>query len=348
MSDTYGAMTPPPDTAPSVEPGEQKDIAGQWREFLGNPSNRAAMIQFGLQLTQPLDLGQNTMGAIGQALGGAGEAAGRMRELERKDTETDIREQEAQSRDAARAASADAAAQRNEIAGLRANIAQQNLMSQDALRRSQIEANLMRAQFLAQRVKDLELLAGLGDQQAKVELTEARAQAARAAAILSQERAGVVQQDAGTRRMRAETGDRNVDSLTETRQRREDTRRTDVDSRVTTRERQVEIGQQRENTRRDLGQQRVETGRERVQVQREGQGLTSNARARRDYETYRNNVEKANAENRLIWGPSSPDIKPPLSFREWEEQNRPTGPGAAPAPAAAKPLRYDAQGNRIP
>jgi len=52
--------------------------ASQWDDYLARPGNRQALLQIGLQMMQPVAIGQSTMGHIGQAIGAGGEAVGRL------------------------------------------------------------------------------------------------------------------------------------------------------------------------------------------------------------------------------------------------------------------------------
>ena len=107
-------------------PEQQGELAEQWKGWL-TPSNRAALMQFGVSLMQPVGLGQTSMGHFGQALGRGGEAAARVgkqdlaeQELQRKKTED---ESEATLR-SARAATAEAGAG---AAGTRVELARSRL-----------------------------------------------------------------------------------------------------------------------------------------------------------------------------------------------------------------------------
>lgn len=104
-------------------PEQQGDLAQRWRGFLADPESRAALMQFGLQLSQPVALGQNTLGHIGQSIGAGGEAAGRVRAEERTEAEAARRERETDSRSELRSAQADSAAARSSAAEARAGTA---------------------------------------------------------------------------------------------------------------------------------------------------------------------------------------------------------------------------------
>lgn len=67
-----------PQSAPMSDPG----LFDRWKEWLGAPQNRAALLQTGLSLMQPVQPGQSQFGhiasSIGQGLGAAGRAESRM------------------------------------------------------------------------------------------------------------------------------------------------------------------------------------------------------------------------------------------------------------------------------
>lgn len=77
-----GAMPPPqlgmpgPGGPMPVMP-PQRNLNQEWEGWMGQPGNRQMMIQMGLQLMQPIGLGQNLSGHIGQAIGSGAAAADR-------------------------------------------------------------------------------------------------------------------------------------------------------------------------------------------------------------------------------------------------------------------------------
>lgn len=155
MSDTYLAGPLPQDNAPSP------DLTGQWRTWMADPQNRAALLQTGLQLMQPVGLGQTVGGHVGQAIGAGGEAAGRVREEERTEAEQRRRESESESRNTlreARATAAEARAGSREAGlGLRAgqlDVARQRI-ELEAQRLSQ-SGDARRAQLLLKIAEDLQ------------------------------------------------------------------------------------------------------------------------------------------------------------------------------------------------
>lgn len=118
MSDFYSQQT---------QPDEQKDLAGQWRAWIGDPANRASLIQTGLSLMQPVGLGQTPLGHAAQAIGSGGEAADRIRKQEMEDAESARRDSEAESRSVLREARATAAEARAGAASSRIGVAGERL-----------------------------------------------------------------------------------------------------------------------------------------------------------------------------------------------------------------------------
>lgn len=51
-----------------------KDLAAQWNSFLSDPNGRAALLSMGLQMMQPVGLGQTPGGHLAQSIGNAGES----------------------------------------------------------------------------------------------------------------------------------------------------------------------------------------------------------------------------------------------------------------------------------
>lgn len=125
MSDIYSTpATPQTPSAPApAAPEGQADLAGQWRSWMGDPANRAALIQMGISLMQPVALGQSGLGHVGQAVGSAGEAQDRIRKAEQDDAEQRRRQQETDSRGGLREAQAGLAEARAGTAGARSDAA---------------------------------------------------------------------------------------------------------------------------------------------------------------------------------------------------------------------------------
>ncbi len=68
----------PDDVETEGMPTQKKPLAGQWTEFINQPGNAAAMIQFGIKAMQPVSPGQSTMGHLANAIGAGGEAKQRV------------------------------------------------------------------------------------------------------------------------------------------------------------------------------------------------------------------------------------------------------------------------------
>ena len=64
---------PAEQTQATVNGPQQPDLATRWRNWASKPENSAALMQTGISLLQPLQLGQNTLGAIGSAIGSGAE-----------------------------------------------------------------------------------------------------------------------------------------------------------------------------------------------------------------------------------------------------------------------------------
>lgn len=110
---------PPAQAAPPPQP-DVNGLAKRWNDWISTPQNRAALIQFGVALSQPIAAGQNWGGQVGAALGSAGEASDRV-------TAQQMKEQELESKQELRSAQATAAEARAGAAGARAGAAQQGI-----------------------------------------------------------------------------------------------------------------------------------------------------------------------------------------------------------------------------
>jgi hypothetical protein len=80
-NDVGGALT-----GGTVDPAQ---AAGQWDDFLNRPGNRQALLQIGLNMMQPLAMGQTVGGHIGQAVGAGGEAVDRAEAQDLKERKAD-------------------------------------------------------------------------------------------------------------------------------------------------------------------------------------------------------------------------------------------------------------------
>ncbi len=96
----------PPTGLPMIQPQvAQRNLGQEWSSFLAKPDARRFLIQTGLNLMQPVGLGQSTLGHIAGAVGGGFEAIDRAwTEAEtgaREDRALDIRETDVTNRAAA-------------------------------------------------------------------------------------------------------------------------------------------------------------------------------------------------------------------------------------------------------
>lgn len=93
---------------------DRSDPHGEWRDWMSRPSNRAALMQFGIAMMQPIGIGQSAIGNIANAVGEGGEAAQRVGQQE-------LLRQREESQEDLRGAQADLAGQRAGVQGDLAN-----------------------------------------------------------------------------------------------------------------------------------------------------------------------------------------------------------------------------------
>ena len=113
MSNVMGAPAPAP--APTAAAPTGLDILpqvgqpGGWKAWVSQPENRAALVQAGIAMLQPLGVGQTTAGQIGGAIGAGMEARDRVvtgqQEAEQQALQNQIAQQEADARTTAAEAS---------------------------------------------------------------------------------------------------------------------------------------------------------------------------------------------------------------------------------------------------
>jgi hypothetical protein len=131
------------DPTAGVDPSTYDKIRGQWDSFMGNPQGRAAMLSAGLALMQPPSFGDTGMSQLGRAIGAAGESATGNEAMDMKKRETDIRQQEANSKEDLRASQAMAAEARAGTAEARVGAAGSRLDLQREQLKSMNERNLL-------------------------------------------------------------------------------------------------------------------------------------------------------------------------------------------------------------
>lgn len=69
---------PPPENVPAtsdmaMSSSQPNSLLKEWESFMNQPGNRAAVVQFGLNMMQPVGLGQTFMGHVAQSVGAAGD-----------------------------------------------------------------------------------------------------------------------------------------------------------------------------------------------------------------------------------------------------------------------------------
>lgn len=91
LGSPFGAPQPAQVQPPTASPPDQQNgLAEQWKGWINAPENRAALMQFGLAMMQPVGLGQTPVGAFGQAAGAGMEARDRsITEQEAKATQAE-------------------------------------------------------------------------------------------------------------------------------------------------------------------------------------------------------------------------------------------------------------------
>lgn len=91
MEDDFGSAF----TGQTIEPAQ---AMSQWTDWLDRPGNRTALAQMGLQLMQPVGIGQTAGGQIAQAVGAGGEAVARQETSDLKERVADAKMQAADER----------------------------------------------------------------------------------------------------------------------------------------------------------------------------------------------------------------------------------------------------------
>ena len=116
MDDFGSALTGQAAGAPAVEPAAAMD---QWTDWLQRPGNRSAMLQMGLQMMQPIGIGQTVGGHVAQSIGAGGEAVARAETSDLRERVADAKMQTADERLAIAQQQADASTLRATSAAAR-------------------------------------------------------------------------------------------------------------------------------------------------------------------------------------------------------------------------------------
>lgn len=82
-------------TGQTVEPAQAQS---QWDDWLNRPGNRTALLQMGLQMMQPVGIGQTAGGHIAQSIGAGGEAVARAETSDLRERVADAKMQSADER----------------------------------------------------------------------------------------------------------------------------------------------------------------------------------------------------------------------------------------------------------
>jgi hypothetical protein len=119
VSDTYStpsrpAQPPEQSPGPDTGAGQQNSVFDRWNSWIDKPGNRAAMMQFGIAMLQPMQPGESLLSHGANALGYAGEAENRVEQ------EAELRQQR-ESQEELRGAQANLAGARAETAGAQAS-----------------------------------------------------------------------------------------------------------------------------------------------------------------------------------------------------------------------------------
>lgn len=114
MDDDFGSAL----TGQKVDP---VTATGQWDDFLNRPGNRQALLQIGLQMMQPVGIGQTAGGHIAQAIGAGGEAVDRGSNIDLKERIADAKMADADEKLTIAQQNADANTSRAATARERAN-----------------------------------------------------------------------------------------------------------------------------------------------------------------------------------------------------------------------------------
>lgn len=136
---------PPQGATPQPAQSATSDYAGAWRSWLGDPENRASLMQFGVSMLQPVGVGQSQLGHFASSVGSAGEAATRVRDeamaRQKLQAETNLREQSANLAEQKAATAAQNLGLQGELLELRRQVGQG--AQADALMKGYADAKLL-------------------------------------------------------------------------------------------------------------------------------------------------------------------------------------------------------------
>jgi hypothetical protein len=306
------AAEPQAQAAQPATPTQGQDTLQQWNDWMSTPDNRAALVQFGLQLMQPVGLGQTPGGHFAQAVGSVGELGTRREEMDNKQRTLERQEADSDSLRTYRRDQADIGQERAGAQMLNAQSLARFRMAQEQVLTER--AGKLQAEIGLLEAKTLQFPA---DAALKQQLAQAKIALQQTQSGLNQIRGGTIQQNADTRRM-------------------------DTESKITDRSIRSDIGQQNANTatrrgetldravgvRERQGDQRLGIAERRAATGDRAIDARSEAKMRTDYQKYMSDFRLMGVKGQ------------PLSYPQFKEQYELTRPQPAPtAPAPAAPGR---------
>jgi len=209
--DPYGTPVAEGDIQQAEAP-DVAGLAGQWRDWMAEPGNRQAIMQFGINMMQPVAYGQSAAGHFGQAVGAAGEAVDRFQTAEYREREQVRKEAETKDRGDIGVHRAESYRKGQEAAQERARantIRAQSSVDLTKARADKLvgEANMLK--IMADREPDLRVKRQLEQAHliAKTESERALAEHRQKQTELSDVRVGIQQQNADTASRRVDVSE---------------------------------------------------------------------------------------------------------------------------------------------
>jgi len=135
-------------------PQQPQSIGDRWQGWIGNPNNRAALMQFGMAMLQPLGYGETSMSHFANAVGAAGGASGRVTEAEQQARKSETEAQLRESRAMAAEAAANAAANRQFLGERNLELRAQGLEQQRTNQEQARQISLLGAETRNRRAYD--------------------------------------------------------------------------------------------------------------------------------------------------------------------------------------------------
>lgn len=111
-----------PDSAGGIDTSK---LTSGWNDWINKPNNRAALMQFGIAMLQPMGMGETSTGHFANAVGAAGEAHRRVTTNEQQDVKSSTEAELRESRANAATTTANAAETRALMAGENSRLRQE-------------------------------------------------------------------------------------------------------------------------------------------------------------------------------------------------------------------------------